>query len=106
MFYDFGVCFLHLNVYLFAVSCVCHLFHKWVLFFFFSFLIHILANLNDLLSYCDFFFLAISSLFISLQRRLFNISFRVSLVLLYSFTFCFSEKFFLSPVILNGNLAV
>ena len=36
---------------------------------------------------------------------LLDISFRIGLVLLYSFSFCLSEKFFVSPSILDDNLA-
>ena len=65
-------------------------------------LISILANLSDLLSNYDLF-LPISSCFFSIQKRPFAISFRVSLVLLYSFSFCSSEKLLISPII-NDNL--
>ena len=44
------------------------------------------------------------NLFFSIQRRPFNISFRVGLVLINSFSFCLSEKLFISPSILNDNL--
>ena len=75
------------------------------------FLINVLVHLNDLpsfyicLSYCDFPFPIDLCLF-STQRRSYNISFRVGLILLDSFSFCFTEKFFLSPSILNDNLTV
>lgn len=59
-----------------------------------------------LLYYChsqlDF---ALSYEFFSAQRILFNISFRLGLVLMNSFSFCSSQKFFISPFILNKNPA-
>ena len=59
-----------------------------------------------LLYYChsqlDF---ALSYEFFFTQRILFKISFRLGLVLMNSFSFCSSQKFFISPLILNENPA-
>ena len=44
-------------------------------------------------------------LLLHLEKTVFNISLRISLVLMNSFCFCLSEKFFTSPI-LNGNHGV
>ena len=86
----------------FCCSLFYRRFHKLVFVFFF--LIYILANLSDLLSNSDFV-LPVSFCFFSILRRPFNISFQIGLVLLFSFHFYLSEKFFISPPLLNDNLA-
>lgn len=55
---------------------------------------------SDFLSSCDF---SLSYLFLLVfyLEKTFNICFRMDLVLLNSFTFCLSEKFWVSPSILN-----
>ena len=66
--------------------------------FFLSFYISNTGLFRWLLSSCDFF------LFFY-WRRIFSISFRMGLVLLYSFCFCLLDKFFTSHSILNDILA-
>ena len=44
-------------------------------------------------------------LLLHLENTIFNISLRISLVLMDSFSFCLSEKFFTSPI-LNGNRGI
>ena len=57
----------------------------------------------------DFFPVVVSSILFLLtffvQRSPFSITFRMGLLLLYSFSFCLLEKFFISPSILNYILA-
>ena len=90
-FYDFGVLFIFL---LFIVITI-----TFTNIYIFSF--NLYPGLSDL---CYFLF-PIASCFLFIQRRPFNTQFSLGLVLLYSFSFCLSEKFFLSPSILNDNLA-
>lgn len=75
---------------LFTSSCLsfcCSFIITFTVFFFFFYL------------YTDWFtfqlWFPVSSCFFSIQRRPFSISFQIGLGLLYSFTFCLSEKLFL-----------
>lgn len=71
---------------------------KRICFYFFLFQICMRAYLSDSFSFVVSSILVLISFFI--QRSLFSISFRMGLVLLYSFSFCLLEKFFFSPSIL------
>ena len=86
------------------------LFHIFILLLFFavtitftktfSFFFSLTYYWSDFLSSCDF---SLSYLFLLVfyLEKTFNICFRMDLVLLNSFTFCLSEKFCVSPSILN-----
>ena len=63
-----------------------------------------MAYVSDLFCSCYFFFPA-DSCFFSVYTISFNISLKIGLVFLYSFSFCLSEKSFISPSILSNNLA-
>ena len=85
----------------FAVHCSYQCFHKNILIFK---KIYILTCLSNLLSIFHFIF-PIDSCFFSIYRKPLNISFRIVLVLLYSFSFYLPEKFSIFLSILNDKLA-
>ena len=93
--YDFDVPFHIFILLLFIVVTIFSQRH----FLFFS-LICMLAYWSDLLSSCDFSLSYLFLLIFYLQKT-YNICFRMDLVLLNSFSFCLSEKFCISPSILN-----
>ena len=70
---------------------------------FFFFLLDLYTGLSDCFPIVISSILLLSSFFI--QRNTFSISFRMGLLLLYSFSFCLLEKFLIFPSILNDILA-
>ena len=90
---------IHLHVYPFAVSYVYHHIYK-ISFFLVDLYICLLK-----LSLWNFDFLhQMSSFLFPISKMIFNISFRMGLILLYSFSLCLLDKLFMSPSILNDNL--